>query len=86
MIKEGTCDEHQVMYRSVESLHCTPEINISLHVHLLGFIFFNVDVFIYFEREHGGGSEREGGRDSQASSALSAQSPTRGSVSRSMRS
>ena len=26
------CDMHWVIYRSVESLYCTPEINITLHV------------------------------------------------------
>ena len=32
-IKEGTCpDEHQVMYRSVESPYCIPGINITLSV------------------------------------------------------
>ena len=32
-IKEPTCcDEHWVMYGSVESLYCTPETNITLHV------------------------------------------------------
>ena len=29
-IKEGTCDEHRVLYESVESLYCTPETNITL--------------------------------------------------------
>ena len=34
-IKECTCnDVHQVMYRSVESLYCTPETNITLYVML----------------------------------------------------
>ena len=27
-IKEGTCDEHQMSYESVESLYCMPEANI----------------------------------------------------------
>jgi len=32
-IKEGTCcDEHQVLYGSIKSLTCTPEINITLYV------------------------------------------------------
>ena len=32
-IKEGTYgDEHRAMYGSVESLYCTPEINITLDV------------------------------------------------------
>ena len=32
-IKECTCcDEHQVMYRSVESLYYTPETNLTLYV------------------------------------------------------
>ena len=31
-IKEDTCDEHQVMYGSVESLYCIPEINLTLYV------------------------------------------------------
>ena len=29
-IKVGTCDEHWVLYGSVESLYCTPETNITL--------------------------------------------------------
>ena len=29
-IREGTCDEHRVMYVSDESLNSTPEINITL--------------------------------------------------------
>ena len=31
-IKEGICDEHQVMYGRVESLYCTPETNITVYV------------------------------------------------------
>ena len=31
-LKACTCDEHQVLYGNVESLHCTPETNITLHV------------------------------------------------------
>ena len=31
-IKKGTCGEHQVLYVSVESLYCTPETDIALHV------------------------------------------------------
>ena len=31
-IQEGTCDEHQVSDGSVDSLNCTPEINITLYV------------------------------------------------------
>ena len=31
-IKKGTCNEHQVLYGSVESLCCTPETNITLYV------------------------------------------------------
>ena len=34
-IKEGTCDEHQVMCVSVESLNCTTENNITLYVNQL---------------------------------------------------
>ena len=30
-IKEDTCDEHWVMYGTVQSLYCTPETNITLH-------------------------------------------------------
>ena len=31
--REGTCyDKHQVLYGGVESLYCTPEINITLYV------------------------------------------------------
>ena len=29
-------DEHQVIYRIVESLHCTPETNITLYVNYTG--------------------------------------------------
>ena len=35
-IKEGTCDKHQVMYGSVESLDCTPETNITLYFNYTG--------------------------------------------------
>ena len=31
-IKEGNCDEYQVLYESVESLNCTPETNITLYI------------------------------------------------------
>ena len=31
-IKEGTCDEHWVLYVSDESLNATPEINITMYV------------------------------------------------------
>lgn len=31
-IKEGTGDEHRVMYGSVESLYCTRETNVTLYV------------------------------------------------------
>ena len=31
-IKEGTCDEHQVMYVRVKSLNSTPETEIMWHV------------------------------------------------------
>ena len=31
-IKEGTCDEHWVLYTSDESLNSTSEINITLYV------------------------------------------------------
>ena len=31
-IKEGTCDEHWVLYVSDESLNSTPETNITLYV------------------------------------------------------
>ena len=34
-IKEGTCDEHWVLYGSVESLYCTPGTNITLYVNSL---------------------------------------------------
>ena len=30
-MKEGTCDEHWVLYVSDESLNSTPEINIALY-------------------------------------------------------
>ena len=49
------------------------------------FIYFFKFVFIYFERDRdstsGGGAEREGDRESQAGSALSAWSPLWGSNS-----
>ena len=40
-------------------------------------------MFIYFEREreYKGGTDREGERESQAGSVLSAQGPTQGSIS-----
>ena len=31
-IKEGTCDEHRVLYAGEESLNLTPEANIPWHV------------------------------------------------------
>ena len=31
-IKECTCDEHLVLYQSIESAYCTPETDITLHV------------------------------------------------------
>jgi len=31
-IKVCYCDKHQVMYRTVESLYCTPETNITVYV------------------------------------------------------
>jgi len=31
-IKEGTCDEHPVLYASDESLNSTPETNFTLYV------------------------------------------------------
>ena len=34
-IKEHTCDEHQGVYGSVESLYCTPKTNITLYVNYL---------------------------------------------------
>ena len=47
-------------------------------------------MFIYFERDkecvNRGGTEREGEKESQAASMLSAQSPKRGSNSQTMRS
>ena len=36
-IKEGTCDEHCVLYVSDESLNSTPETNVALDVYLLEF-------------------------------------------------
>ena len=35
--KEGACDEHWVMYGSVESLCCTPKTNITVYVNCTGF-------------------------------------------------
>ena len=44
-IKECTyCDEHQVLYVSVESLNYIPETNIMIYVNYLAFFF----TFIYF--------------------------------------
>ena len=34
-IKEGTCDEHQMLYGSSESLYCTPETNTILYFNSL---------------------------------------------------
>ena len=31
-IKEGTCDDHQVLYENAESLNSTPDANIKLYV------------------------------------------------------
>ena len=62
---------------------------------VLIFLFFKINifgVFIYFERERkhtrtrGSEGQREGERESQAGSTLSAQSPTQGSISQTMRS
>ena len=41
-IKEGTCVEHWVLYGSVESLYCTPETNVTLHVNCTGIKIKNV--------------------------------------------
>ena len=30
------CDEHWIVYRTVETLHCTPETNITLYVNYTG--------------------------------------------------
>ena len=35
-IREGTCDDHWVTYRSVESSYCTSETNIILYVNYAG--------------------------------------------------
>jgi len=35
--KEGTCDEHWVLYISDKSLDSTPETNTALHVNYLKF-------------------------------------------------
>ena len=52
---------------------------------LLKFRMYFLSLFIYFERDRdstsGGGTEREGDRESQAGSVLPAQSPTWGSNS-----
>ena len=36
-IKEGTCDEHWVLYMSDESLASTPQTNLALYVNSLEF-------------------------------------------------
>ena len=36
-MKEGTCDEHWVLYVNDELLNSTPETNITLYVHELQF-------------------------------------------------
>ena len=45
-IKECTCEEHEVMYGSVESLYCTHETNIIFYVSYTGTYFFK-DLFIH---------------------------------------
>ena len=53
------------------------------------FLSFNSFLFIYLTEEEGeragGGAEREGERESQAGSTLSAQSPTLGLISQTVR-
>ena len=44
------------------------------------FNFIFLSLFIYFEKETGGGAEREGDRESQAGSILSSQSPMQGLI------
>ena len=55
-----------------------------------GLLFFFLNLFIHFKRdresEQGRDREREGERESQAGSALPAQSPTRGSNAQTARS
>ena len=36
-IKEGTCDEHRMLYGSDESPYRTPETNITLYINQLEF-------------------------------------------------
>ena len=62
-----------------------------LHVHLFLNIYLFIYLFIYLlgeqEREHSLGGARQGReKESQAGSTHSAQSPTRGSVSQTVRS
>ena len=49
------------MFRLVESLYCTPEIDITLHVNYMGVLFylFFKDLFTYFREKAwaGGGTE-----------------------------
>ena len=39
-IKEGTWDEHPVLYGSAELLCCPPEMNMAVYVNATGFQFF----------------------------------------------
>ena len=46
-IKEGTNgDEHQVMYRIIKSLYCTPESNITLNVNYTGIKIEYIYIYI----------------------------------------
>ena len=40
-IKEGTCDEHWVLYISDKLLKCTPETNTTLYVNYIHFMSTN---------------------------------------------
>jgi len=55
-IKECTCDEHQVMYGSVESLYYTPETNITLYVN------WNLNKNVKRRKEGGRKERRNKGR------------------------
>ena len=48
--KEGTCDEHQVLYSVVELLYCTPETNTTQYVNYSGIQILklseNIDIIL----------------------------------------
>ena len=94
-INEYTCcDEHPLQYISVESLNCTPETNITLHVNWN--LFFLMFIYLFLretEREVLGAYIEEGQKESEIQNLkqapgckLSAQSLTRGLNSQTVRS